>query len=42
MFGSLSEGLATGKPQNEIKRGEDDWVEAMYATLERLRVSYAG
>jgi hypothetical protein len=42
MFGSLSEGLATGKPQNEIKRGEDDWVEAMYATPERLRVFLRG
>lgn len=38
MFGSLSEGLTSGKPQNEIKRGEDDWVEAMYATPERLRL----
>ena len=38
LFGLLSNGLKTGKPQNEIKRGEDDWVEAMYATPERLRV----
>jgi O-methyltransferase domain/Dimerisation domain len=38
LFGSLHEGLISGKPQNEIKRGEDDWVEAMYATPERLRL----
>jgi O-methyltransferase domain/Dimerisation domain len=37
-FGALGEALKTGKPQNEIKRGEDDWVEAMYATPERLRL----
>jgi O-methyltransferase domain/Dimerisation domain len=42
LFGSLSDGLKTGKPQNEIKRGEDDWVEAMYATPERLRVFLRG
>jgi hypothetical protein len=38
MFESLREGLTSGKPQNEITRGEDDWVEAMYATPERLRL----
>ena len=38
LFESLSDGLTSGKPQNEIKRGEDDWVEAMYATPERLRM----
>jgi hypothetical protein len=42
MFESLGEGLTTGKPQNEIKRGVDDWVEAMYATPERLRVFLRG
>ena len=38
MFASLSEALRTGKPQNEIKRGEEDWVDAMYANPERLRM----
>jgi O-methyltransferase domain/Dimerisation domain len=42
LFGSLGEGLATGKPQNEIKTGNEDWVEAMYATPERLRVFLRG
>lgn len=42
MFAALSEGLATGKPQNEIKRGEEDWVDAMYANPERLRVFLRG
>jgi hypothetical protein len=38
LFESLSDGLTSGKPQNEIKRGEGDWVEAMYATPDRLRM----
>jgi hypothetical protein len=42
VFGSLSEGLATGNPQNEIKRGEDDWVEAIYASPDRLRMFLRG
>ena len=42
MFELLSEGLGTGKPQNEIKRGEDDWVEAMYATRNDFAFSCAG
>jgi O-methyltransferase domain/Dimerisation domain len=37
LFGSLREALTTGKPQNELKQGEGDWVEALYATPERLR-----
>jgi Dimerisation domain len=36
-WGSLSEALKTGKPQNEIKRGEDVF-EAVYATPDRLRL----
>jgi len=36
--GSLGEGLKTGKPQNEIKSGDEDWVDAMYRTPERLRL----
>jgi O-methyltransferase domain/Dimerisation domain len=42
LFSSLGEGLTTGKPQNEIKTGNEDWVEAMYATPERLRVFLRG
>ena len=42
LFGSLGEGLTTGNPQNEIKTGNEDWVEAMYATPERLRVFLRG
>ena len=42
LFQSLGSGLTSGKPQNEIKRGEDDWVEAMYATPDRLRVFLRG
>ena len=37
MFASLKEGLITGQPQNEIKSGNKDWVEALYETPERLR-----
>ena len=36
--GSLGEGLKTGKPQNEIESGDEDWVDAMYRTPERLRL----
>jgi hypothetical protein len=42
VFGSLGEGLMTGKPQNEIKTGNEDWVEAIYAAPERLRVFLRG
>jgi hypothetical protein len=42
MFAALSDGLATGRPQNEIERGEEDWVEAMYTNPERLRVFLRG
>lgn len=41
-FASLGEGLRTGQPQNEIKRGDEDWVDAMYANPERLRVFLRG
>jgi hypothetical protein len=36
-WGSLSEGLRTGKPQNEIKGGEDLFP-ALYANPDRLRL----
>jgi O-methyltransferase domain/Dimerisation domain len=36
-WGSLGEALKTGKPQNEIKRGEDVF-EAVYAIPDRLRL----
>jgi len=36
-WGSLAEALKTGKPQNEIKRGED-LFEALYAIPDRLRL----
>ena len=43
LFGSLSEGLATGKPQNEIKTGTERLeFEALYATPERLLVFLRG
>jgi hypothetical protein len=42
LFGSLGEGLATGKPQNEIKSGNEDWVDAMYANTERFRAFMGG
>jgi hypothetical protein len=43
VFGSLGEGLATGKPQNEIKTGTERLeFEALYATPERLRVFLRG
>ena len=39
-FGSLSEGLRTGKPQNEIKGGEraEDLFTALYANPDRARL----
>jgi len=37
IFASLKEGLTTGRPQNEIKSGDEDWVQALYETPERLR-----
>jgi hypothetical protein len=36
-WGSLGEAMTTGKPQNEIKRGEDIF-EAVYAIPDRLRL----
>lgn len=36
-FGSLSEGLRTGKPQNEIKGGEDLFT-AIYGNRDKLRI----
>jgi O-methyltransferase domain/Dimerisation domain len=37
IFSKLSEALRTGQPQNEIKSGNEDWVDALYATPDRLR-----
>jgi hypothetical protein len=42
LFGKLSEALRTGDPQNEIKNGDEDWVDAMYRTPERLRFFLRG
>jgi hypothetical protein len=42
LFGTLSEALRTGEPQNEIKSGDEDWVDAMYRTPERLRFFLKG
>ncbi len=42
LFGKLSEALKTGDPQNEIKSGDEDWVDAMYRTPERLRFFLRG
>ncbi len=36
-WGSLTEGLQTGKPQNEIKSGEGNAFDAIYSSPERLR-----
>ncbi len=36
-YGSLAEALRTGKPQNEIKRGED-LFSALYSNPEKLRL----
>src|SRR5713101_5456189 len=42
LFDTLSEALRTGEPQNEIKSGDEDWVDAMYRTPERLRMFLRG
>jgi O-methyltransferase/methyltransferase family protein len=42
LFNTLSEALRTGEPQNEIKSGDEDWVDAMYRTPERLRMFLRG
>jgi O-methyltransferase domain/Dimerisation domain len=42
LFGTLSEALRTGDPQNEIKSGDEDWVDALYGTPERLRMFLRG
>jgi hypothetical protein len=42
MFDTLSEALRTGAPQNEIKSGDEDWVDALYGTPERLRFFLRG
>jgi hypothetical protein len=42
LFDKLSEALRTGDPQNEIKSGNEDWVDALYATPERLRFFLRG
>lgn len=34
--------MRTGEPQNEIKSGDEDWVDAMYRTPERLRFFLRG
>lgn len=36
-WGSLTEGLQTGKPQNEMKTGKGNAFDALYADPERLR-----
>jgi hypothetical protein len=36
-WGSLTEALRTGKPQNEMKTGSGNPFEALYADLDRLR-----
>ena len=35
-WGSLTEGLRTGQPQNEVKAGGDDFFAALYADPDRL------
>lgn len=35
-WADLTRGLRTGKPQNEIRRGEDDFFEVLYSEPERL------
>ncbi|MBV8476216.1 MAG: methyltransferase [Acidobacteria bacterium] len=42
LFEHLSEALTTGAPQNEIKSNQEDWVDALYATPERLRFFLRG
>jgi hypothetical protein len=42
LFEHLSEALRTGAPQNEIKSNKEDWVDALYATPERLRFFLRG
>lgn len=42
LFDKLSEALRAGAPQNEIKTGDEDWVDAMYRTPERLRFFLKG
>jgi SAM-dependent methyltransferase len=42
LFDKVSEALRTGEPQNEIKSGDEDWVDAMYRTPERLRFFLRG
>jgi hypothetical protein len=42
VFDQLSEALRTGAPQNEIKSNEEDWVDALYATPDRLRFFLRG
>jgi O-methyltransferase domain len=42
IFSKLSEALRTGQPQNEIKSGNEDWVDALYATPDRLRFFLRG
>jgi len=42
LFDKVSEALRTGEPQNEIKGGDEDWVDAMYRTPERLRFFLRG
>jgi len=42
LFDKVSEALRTGEPQNEIKSEDEDWVDAMYRTPERLRFFLRG
>jgi len=42
VFDKLSEALRTGEPQNEIKSGDEDWVDALYGTPEMLRFFLQG
>jgi hypothetical protein len=42
LFDKVSEALRTGEPQKEIKSGDEDWVDAIYRTPERLRFFLRG
>jgi Dimerisation domain len=42
VFDRLSKALRTGEPQNEIKTGDEDWVDALYATPDRRRFFLKG
>jgi hypothetical protein len=42
VFDRLSQALRTGEPQNEIRSGDEDWVDALYATSDRQRFFLKG